>query len=268
MSNINLIDFQLPFTYLDERTKALLEGRLIEDFIGEDGHIIKCDKLSYIGQGVNSSVWKYEKDGKVYAFKTFFEEHYDYALKYDVYRKMKNLPLKNITKAEEAYKKMSSKGSEMIDAYLMKYLSIDENFSILEYPLDFLLESLSNLEEDIEILSNNHIFMRDIKPANSVVNNEDNMFYITDVDMFTYNSKYHLETFLRQNKIRLISLVKQLFLQEVKGLTEIDSDKRLKLQFLLNNYYSIDSLKDGSITVGVSDMFKSYEKPKQYFLDR
>ena len=239
---------------------------LTEDFISENGVIITKNQVKYETNGGNSNIWKYERDGKIYAFKEFYNDHHCYSLRYDVYQRMRELPLRNIVKALESYKKISNTHEKSIDGYLMDYIPGNLDFSSMDYPIDTLLESTRNLEKDIEDLSNAHIIMYGVGPRNSIIGKDDFKLNVVDTDMYYYDRFTTCSDILTENRSNIFNLIR---LHLFRGLIYCEelNDSRTEIREFLKEYFNPKETKD-SLTTRVEELFGKYDTPKQYFLQK
>lgn len=240
--------------------------KLEHDFINSDGKIIKNEELSYINKGANASVWKYRK----MAFKIFFEDSYRHCLTYQTYERMKDLPLKNMIKAIDVYFKddKSMEERKNFDAYLMNYLEENLCFLLSDFPLDSLLENIFYLEKDIEIITDYHILMSDVKPKNSIIcNNSDMQLYITDVDKFSCQDQMKVSTLLRKNRLMLLYLIKSHFIKDLSNIS-LSEEKKQQIYTYLCWYFSPSNLRNELLVNKVEQLFCGCDSPKKYFKSR
>lgn len=269
-----------------------LEGEYImfdldNDYINSNGKIIRKEELSYISRGSNASVWKFKSktDNSLenMAFKVFFDHAYKNCLNFQTYEKLKKLPLKNIIKPNDIYYKLDNtfKSEKDFDAYTMLYLEEKKDILLSEISLDYLLENINSLENDIKILTEYNILMHDIKAKNSIICSKDCKLYIIDVDMFLctdgidlsdiniYFSNYKVRKFnnLKENMYMLLSLIKAHFLYDIDKLPLNDNEK-CRLRNFLYCYFVPDNIGNESISNMVEKLFEGYDSPKEYFLKR
>ncbi len=230
------------------------------DLERENGEIISGRELSYLGKGINSTVWKYERDRKYYAIKIFFSNSLGCALSRNVYRMMKPLPLKNTIKAFDTLKVLNSGGNKVVghDAYIMGFLEERTGYSMVEMPTKALLENTRAMESDASLLASNNIVMNDVKRQNTIFNNMDSMFYISDIDRFD-SSKSDRASIRNKNYNELQFLYYQFFLRYSSDYyNAIYNDFFQKL-------FSQDIIHEKSITDKLEDLFSPYDTPKQFF---
>lgn len=230
------------------------------DLEGENGEIIYGRKLSYLGRGVNSTVWKYERDGKKYAIKIFFTSCLECALAENVYRIMKPLSLKNTIKALDTLKVLNSGGNKVVghDAYIMEFLEEKKDYSMVEMPTQALLENTSLLESDAHLLASNKIKMNDVKRENTIFNNNDAMLYIGDIDRFDL-SKSSRKSITNQNYSELQFIYYQFF-------TRYSTDYYNAIyNDLFKELFYQDTTHEKPITDKLEDLFSPYDTPKQFF---
>lgn len=230
------------------------------DLEKENGEIVYKDELSFLGKGVNSTVWKYEYNGKKYAIKIFFDNSLGCALVEDVYKKMKPLPLKNTIKALDTLKVLNSGGNGVVghDAYIMEFLEERKDYSIVEMPTSKLLENSSALESDAHLLAVNNIVMNDVKRQNTIFSDENAMFYISDIDRFEL-SNFDRESIINKNYGELQFIYYQY-------LCRYSSDYYNAIyNGLFEELFFKDTTHEKSITGKLEDLFSPYDTPKQFF---
>lgn len=241
-----------------------------EEFISENGFVIIRDELDYINNGRNSVIWKYMRDDYTYAFKTFVEERHKFALQYDVYKVMKQLPLQNIVKPLEIYKRKSNTREKTLDAYLMKYIDSSFDISILDFPIDLIIKSICGLEEDANQLSQNCIFMHDVGTKNTIVDNEKKI-NIIDIDMYFINNSYKEgceNQILKSNRWQIANMIKNLLVNCLKDDQRFNEEQIKTLRSNLAKSLAIDIFENESLPSRMSTIFKNCETPRQYFLER
>ena len=125
---------------------------------------------------------------------------------------MKPLPLKNTIKAFDTLKVLNSGGNKVVghDAYIMGFLEERTGYSMVEMPTKALLENTRAMESDASLLASNNIVMNDVKRQNTIFNNMDSMFYISDIDRFD-SSKSDRESIRNKNYNELQFLYYQFF---------------------------------------------------------
>ena len=237
------------------------------DLEKENGETIYGRELSYLGKGLNSTVWKYECGGKEYAIKIFFDIGLSCALSLDVYKVMRNLPIKNTLKALETLKVINDNENENAKrrryyAYIMEYLEEQKNSSIVDMPTSILLENTSILESDAEILAKNNIVMQDLKTENTIFNKTNSMFYISDVDMFQLKRK---DASIDDTIMHNYTVLQYIF---YRFLTRYSTDYYNGIyNDLFEKLLYQDTTHEKSITDKLEDLFFPYDTPKQFFKD-
>ncbi len=217
-----------------------MENELSFDLIDLNGNVIRKEELVYIGRGCNASVWKYEKEKC--AIKIFYPRGRTYALSFNVFKRMKNLELVNIVKAQQTlYEKTTSTkiNKQQFDAYKMEYIETEKQ-ALLDMKMTQLLQNLENLDKDIFVLSNNHIEMHDVNPKNIIWNKEDSMFHLIDIDMYEIN-RGKVKTIYEKNNIFLYILLRGVIRQEINSLNEMSDTSRRELIYDISSIFSIDS---------------------------
>lgn len=271
MTNINLFrGIQSKFETL-EKERLILKNKPTCNLIGEDGNIITPDELSYLGNGANAYVWKYVLNDECYAVKTFLATHHDWALSYDSYEIMRELDLNRIIRPIEGYSQEFGKKSisdRHLDAYLMDFLDEDKKALLFDMPYDKLLENIEELQEDVELLANNHIVMKDIKFANSLFTKTDLGLYIIDVDMFLCDRTLTTNEILDRNSKMLVFLIKSHLLDNIKNSLEINDEDTAFYKTFLHSYFSIDEGSHDTALSKFEGIFSGYDRPKKYFLKR
>lgn len=239
---------------------------LTEDYISENGIIIPKDSVDYIRCSDNSSVWKYEKNGQEYVFKEFFPDRRCYCLKYDTYTKMRDLPLLNIIKPLESYKKVSNTHEKALDGYLMDYIPHIEEFCYIDYQISTLLENIRNLEKDIECLSNSNIIMHNVGPRNTLIGDIDHKLNVVDIDMYYYDRLTEKKEVLRQNRKQLFYLIRLMLFRGIIHDEDL-AGKKEEIREFLKEYFNADETNE-SLYTRVENLFRNYETPKEFMLER
>lgn len=242
--------------------KQIKKGDLLSQysdnsFINDKGKIISPKELTFLGAGENSSVWKYKEA----AFKIFFAECRPYALTYETYSEMKNLPLNRTLQARELYSEIFDESSHKLDAYVMDYHE-EINVSLLDIPTQTLLKNIELMEEDSRVLAENAILMMDRNIENSIINNFYEL-YFSDIDM--YKKSFQTESdILNSNKIEINWFLKQYFIKEVEKLKELTKDEIKFAVFQIFELFKSPMYSKSSEIL--EDLFSKYEHPKEYFL--
>lgn len=272
MSNVIIRQYldEMPTLTL-EKAKELKRG-ILKNYVGRDGSFIESDMLDYLGHGENSSVWKIRKDDKDYAFKVFFDGRYQYALDYEAYIKMKDLDLKKVIKAEEIYctedRAENQKNFFCFNAYLMQFLENNDDLNLLEMPIEKIIENMRLLEDDARMLASEKIVMDDVKVGNSIFNKNDEMLYITDIDMFQYWRKQTPDFILRYNYRAILYLFREHLLNSIIKNEEFTNEEKCQYFSLLRSEISS---KDGQILLPsqrFEKVFFKEETPKKHLLKR
>lgn len=129
------------FCVIITQAGEIMENELSFDLIDLNGNVIRKEELVYIGSGCNASVWKYEKEKC--AIKIFYPYREHYALSFNLFKRMKNLELVNIVKAQQTlYKKTTSTkiNKKQFDAYKMEYI-YKEKQALLDMKMAQLLKT-------------------------------------------------------------------------------------------------------------------------------
>lgn len=262
-------DIQIKLKEVDKDVSNTLQGIPNYDFLGDDETYIPKDSLSFINQGVNASVWKCIINNKRFAFKIFFEDCKSFSLSYDTYHKMKQLPLKNVIKPLESFKKVNNKNtSNEFDAYSMKLLTPKESTSLLEMSTPSILKNISNLQYDAKLLADKKILMKDIKLQNSMFNQEDSMLYITDIDMFCNYDNVSTETILKQNYNILLFLIKKHLYSDITQDKDFSSHQQKLAHTLIEEFFSTSDILTSPPSTKAEIAFSSVDSPKQFLLKR
>lgn len=258
-------------SYIDVQNKSKLKKAIKNkllvkpsfELISSSGEKISGDRLSFLGSGVNSSVWKYEKDDIEYALKIFFRNFYECALHYEVYKIVRELSFKNIVKALDIFKINDKSISDYskYDAYLMNYLNEVKNYSILEMPVSLLVENIYNLEEDAKLLSDNNILMRDVCAENTIFSKDSSMINISDIDMFSKDNENYDILLQKNNKIIL------LLFREILKSSVSKEYCTYKYNKFLYNYLFPDNVLSNPTSKRIEKLFSSYDKPNDFFKD-
>ncbi len=233
-------------------------------FVNKEGKIINADELSFIGAGENSSVWKYRDK----AMKIFFSDCYLWSLSYDNYLKMKNLPLKRVLAAKDAYYKCTDQPIvyENLTSYIMTYVE-EKEASLLDIPTSNLLRDTQLLEEDAKILAASGIKMLDVKMDNSIISKDYNLFF-SDIDLYRVDNKHTEEEILNKNIEKIYWFFETYLAKKIEDLEfshELTSEERTKS---LEKIYELLNSKSSGLEVhnSLEKLFSNYETPKEYFL--
>lgn len=175
---------------------------------------------------------------------------------------MVNLPLKNTLKALECLDVVGDSTTTRSGyyAYMMKYLDEKKGYSIVDMPTSKLLKNSSNMEQDAELLANNHIAMLDLKRENTIFNQDDSYLYLSDIDMF-YQS---WESFrdVSENNFKELDFTFYHFLSNYSKEYFHDIYHNL-----LKDIFFRNTLYKKSPTEKLEYLFSSYDTPKQFFKD-
>lgn len=263
-------EVQLKSYDSDMNISELFQKKSADVFIGDSGTVIEKDNLFYINQGVNASVWKGSIEDKEVAFKIFFDGCRDCSLPYGTYQRMKELPLKNMIRPTEVFRNLKNlnKDNFEFDAYLMQYLSLEEKQMLLAMPSSLFIQNIANLQEDVELLADEYILMRDIKRANSIFDANDSMLYLTDVDMFRVVNTLSKETILKHNYNMLLYLIKDHLHKDIREVFPNDFSKQRKFCAEIDKCFSTAKVLTCPPAEKVEQAFSSVASPKQYFLKR
>lgn len=265
--------------YCDVREKEVFSKSMIPkqyikpnfDLEQENGKIIRGKDLSYLGNGENSSIWKYNDGTKDYALKIFFYIGRPYSLAYNTYVRMKDYELKYTLSPLDTCKVIENKKEKYYyDAYLMDLLEKEENWSILEMPTSLLLENVEGLELDLELLTENNIRMLDCKEENIILNKNNQHIYISDIDMFRVEYDTFFSDLIEANYDELFwilfSLFKSGYHQEYKEMYKYISYADIN-HFIVNILSYRQSNNIGYMTSELYKQFGFYDTPKQFFKD-
>ena len=124
-------------------------------------------------------------------------------------------------KAKDVYSEIINQSKySSLDAYLMDFQR-KNNKSLLECPTQSFLENIKLLEEDCQMLSENALTMEDIKPENSILNNDFEL-YLSDIDMYQVTYNLPESDILYKNKINLNYFFKEYILALLENLEELN----------------------------------------------
>lgn len=249
-------------SFFKQEKKQNLEIKPSFNLLRENGDIIDGSDLSYLGRGENSTVWKYESGKERYAVKIFFDIAISCALTKDTYRSMVNLPLKNTLKALEVLDVVGNSTTIRSGyyAYMMKYLDEKKGYSIVNMSTSKLLENSSSMEQDAELLANNHVAMFDLKRENTIFNQDDSYLYLSDVDMFCRSWESFRD--VSENNFNELNFIFYHFLSDYSK--EYFHDR---YHNLLKDIFLRNTLHKKSPTEKLEYLFSSYDTPKQFFKD-
>lgn len=249
--------------------KELEEGAPLSDysessFINKQGTIIQAKDLFFLGNGYNSSVWKLNINGRTLAIKVFFSDCLFWSLSYDTFEAMKPLHLKRTLKPLDAFYEQTNKKIDYykLDAYSMDYISEGKKSSILDIPTSVLLENIRLQEEDITVLAENAIEMRDSTIDNTILSDR-NEFFISDFDSFYVNKKLTSKELLERNKVSYHWVIKESFLAELELLFDCFEYNRMT-----NIFFNILKGRPQEVDIyeRLEEALSGYDTPKEYFL--
>ena len=226
---------------------------------GDLGSFIDKDTLSYLGSGCNGHVQKLDKDSETFAVKTFVNR--EFCMTYELYHKMKSLELQQTLKAMEVFKRSDSPYD--MDAYMMQYLDEDSNFSLFDFPTAMLLENFSKIEQDANMLADNHIIMCDVDISNSIYDQLTSQLYISDIDCFYSDDTLPSFRILDRN----YSLIMDLFVDYLSkdlGKSDLSSFDKASYITQLHELFD-DNFVEESPCDKIEKVLGKYKTPRQYF---
>ena len=99
------------------------------------------------------------------------------------------------------------------NAYTMEYID-NSHLSLLNQSKSYLLDIISTLEKDINILSNNNVIMYDAHYSNIIF--QENKAKIIDIDLFRNNNFIDYKKLLYHNKEQLLKYVVSIIKHELQ----------------------------------------------------
>ena len=229
---------------------------------GDLGSFIDKDTLSYLGSGCNNHVWKLDREQGVFAVKTFINR--EFCMKSELYHKMKNLELQQTLKAMEVFKRSDSPYD--MDAYMMQYLEKDKFFSLLDFPVPMLLKNFRVLEQDANMLADNHIIMCDVDVSNSIYDKLTSQLYISDIDYFYFDDTLPSFRILDRNYSLIMDLVVD-YLHKDLGKSDLSSFDKVSYITQLQELFD-DNFVEESPCDKIEKVFGKCETPRQYFIKK
>lgn len=160
-----------------------------------------------------------------------------------VFEELKKLDLDGIVKLYDYYYNNKGKLGHVFlpEVYTMEYID-NPNITLLEQDKEYLLDIISRLEHDINILSNNKIELGDAHNENIIF--RDNDAKIIDIDSFTMYKRINDKRILLNNKKELLYYVKSTLKHELKKREMYDYRFECKFNYEYNNALNYETVTD------------------------
>lgn len=175
--------------------------------------IVDTKEFTYFDKGNCAKVYS---NGEILLKVYNHDCDYRFFLKKNMFDLLKKLNLPSIVKLHDYYFYFTDWFHKFLsmDAYTMDLVKGD-NIPLLDYDRTHLIEALKDLEETLEILSDNHIVLWDVNPRNIIISS--NGITIIDPDQF-FKSRFHSKKRIYEsNKKELINCLNStLFLETLK----------------------------------------------------
>ena len=173
-----------------------------------------------------------------------FSDNFAYDSK--MFEIMMDLDLANFYKIYDLYYKMNGN----LGGYTMKYY-LDDRTDILTMPMDYTLDNLMNLSKQIEEISNNRVYVRDLRSGNVIINKENGIIVI-DIDLYELNNRMRFEQIRDLNRQNINDLFHQIYLDAL-------CDYHKEMCDNANNFYKLSHIFQEN-----RELKKVYRKLKKY----
>lgn len=190
---------------------------------------------------------------------------------------MKNLPLKRILKAQDAFYEQSDSKvkDEELDAYMMYYIEEAKQISLLDIPSSAFIENVRLLEEDIDMLTGNGVEMRDVKPENSLISKSYELFLL-DTDLYRADFFSTSEEIKKSNMINIGWFIRNYLSKEIEKMKELTIEEHVIAIDMLTSTFIGNKLphvmplflEKNGLSKWAEEKFSDYDRPKEYFLSR
>ena len=214
--------------------------------------------MKYINKGSCGKVYKYQDS----AIKIYNEDTPDFIrLKPERFDQFKTITNPHFIRLKNIYTKkvfpFRIQKNFVAAAYESSYYEKDKQ-SIVEKPIDYLLDNLSEIEILLTYLTNEHIVTDDLRYDNIIL--QSNNIVLIDPDSFRFytdSTKY----IGYKNKENLVQLVNTILYHSLK---EYDEDLASKVKF---KFFSKEVHDATNVTHMVSKELKKYKTLKDYYMD-
>lgn len=202
-----------------------------------DGGCILGSELQYLNHGANADVWKWSSKDGVFAVKTFYPEHYIWAIDKNIADIFMDLCFHNLPNLYYTCSRNKTADKKLFDGYVMEYLEEDAMVSLLDIPSSNLYRSIYNLEQDIDLISSYGVVLDDVKVENSMITT-DSMFHLLDYDLSYIDSSCSEDKINRHNRNETFGLVRFSLLADlVADIDFTEEEKNRMLFFLIEQLY-------------------------------
>ncbi len=232
---------------------------IVYDEKGQELNIDDDYEKNGIGQGKNGTVYHEGADqcAKIYYGKVFHKNR----LQKDAYDILKSIDFPFLVQMKRLL--YNDPHLDELIGYLMKYYS-PKKLKILWKNTKYSLYILGEFMKVSEILSKEHIVMRDLARKNTIYTG--NEVVIVDPDLFKHLPDSSIEDCQKNNYIEIYKLMRNIYFVEVKNMV----DEELTLEGKRNLYQKMNDLFDydwdSKMVKSLSRKLRKYKYPIDYFL--
>ena len=230
------------------------------NYYDRDKNKIKFNTINMkcIGKGTCGKVYKHNNN----AVKIYYNDTAEFLrLKPERFDLFKSITNPHFIKLKNIYRKNPSpfdKNKEFVTAaYETAYYQEDKT-SIIEKPMDYLLDNLSELEILLTYFTSEHILTDDLKYCNTILCKND--IVLIDPDNYRIY-KDSLRYIALRNKENLLNLTNSILYNSLK-----DYDKNL-LKDINVQLIKFNVHESTNVTYQVSKVLKKYKTLRDYYMD-
>ena len=210
-------------------------------FYNLDDEIFITKDFEFLNEGMCAKLYRLDDIVlKIYKF----DCTYKYYIRKSMFNKLKELNIPNIVELLDYYYYYKSKLYKLLppDAYTMKYVE-DDNISILNTNVEYLLETISSLEKTCLKLSKNKIEINDAHSKNIIFNK--NGATLVDVDSFCFSRLKSFQKLFLYNQKQIVKYLKSRLINEYNSMNIYTYKLNYLLDFnsLTSNISITDELK-------------------------
>ena len=179
----------------------------------KNDNILDTTNFTYFNEGKCAKLFR-DNNTVLKSYK--FDCTYRYYFSKEVFDKLKELDLESIVKLYDyfyLYKKGKFGHILKPDAYTMEYVN-NPNINLLDQDKEYLLDIMSKLEKDINILTNNKIRLSDAHYQNIIF--QEKGAKIIDIDLLRNVKLLNKKKLLLFNKIELLYYIISILKYELK----------------------------------------------------
>ena len=218
-----------------------MEKKLNIQLYDSNNQIKSFENFEYITSGACANIYK--KNNII--LKIYNDEcKYKFQLKREVFDALKQLNNPNIVSLGDYYYHNNSKLNKILkmDAYTMEYVEND-NIDILDANKEYVLDTIRDLENTLEILARNKIEIFDVHFNNVILNKTGAK--LIDVDSYGIYKLKSCEKILTNNKQELMHYLRSKIKEEIKTKKRDIAFYKLQYLFKLNPNITItDTVKN------------------------